>query len=105
MRPSLQKVSAATITMMLICVCSPAYSGSEFLPFPPSQQQGTSPTANYEKQFSDAIANMDCTQLGQLHDDLVKKLNAAATDADRAFYANLIGKVTSKKVLLQGCQP
>jgi hypothetical protein len=105
MRGSLVKVSVATVAMMLISVHSPAYSGSEFLPFPPSQQQTTSPTANYEKQFSDAIANMDCTQLGQLHDDLVKKLNAAATDADRAFYANLIGKVTSKKVLLAGCTP
>lgn len=105
MRDSLVKISAATVTIILISVCSPVYSGSEFLPFPPSQQQATSPTANYEKQFSDAIANMDCNQLGQLHDDLVKRLNAAATDADRAFYANLIGKVTSKKLLLSGCQP
>jgi hypothetical protein len=105
MRDSLVKVGVATVTMVLISVCSRAYSGSEFLPFPPSLQQSPSPTANYEKQFSDAIANMDCTQLGQLHDDLVKKLNAAATDADRAFYANLIGKVTSKKMLLPGCPP
>jgi hypothetical protein len=104
MRDSQVKITVAAIATVLISICSPVYGSSEFLPFPPSQQQATSPTANYEKQFSDAISNMDCAQLGQLHDDLVKKLNAAATDADRAFYANLIGKVTSKKVLTPGCQ-
>ena len=70
--------------------------GAEFLPFPPSQQQSVSATAAYENQFNASIAKMSCSQLRQLHDDLVKRLNAATSDADKSYYARLIGNVTSQ---------
>jgi hypothetical protein len=81
------------------CALSGLSYATEFLPFPPSQQQSPSATATYEKQFDASIAKMSCAQLTLLHDDLLKKLNAATTDADKSYYARLIGSVTSQKLM------
>lgn len=96
------KREASSLAAAFLGLLGPVF-GAEFLPFPPSQQQSISPTASYEKQFSAAIAKMDCGQLGQLRNDLVKRLNAAPSDADRSYYARLIGSVTSQILLVPGC--
>lgn len=94
------KLKAITLAAV-IGSCGLAY-GDEFLPFPKSPPQSASQSADYERQFGNSIKNLQCPQLGQLHDDLLSRLNAATSPGDRSYYARLIGDVTSEKAL-KGC--